>query len=192
MASEIVYGVDVEIVGYTPLLMHKMSIDALGPKPKSADTDYSREWVNTCYTDGDGQTLVCPSANLESMLIAVSAGKKVRKTPVAKLVTQLDFSEMEMPISLNGKPVTVDMVEKNKWIDVRAVVVNKQRVARSRAKIPAGWTIRFHIDSRTALITPDYLSTLLEEAGELQGLMDYRPQRKGKFGQFEVKEVKAS
>jgi hypothetical protein len=140
----------------------------------------------TCYVGADGKTLVCPSANIESMLVAVAAGKKIRKVPVVKLVSQLDISEMDIPITLDGKPITIETIEKNNWVDVRGVVIQKNRVARARAKIPSGWTINFHIDSRTGLLSPEYLKKLLEEAGELVGLMDYRPQKKGKFGQFEV------
>lgn len=186
MAKQIVYGVDGQITGYTPLLMHKVTIGGLSPTPNTPETDYSREWMSTCYLGADGKSLVCPSANLESMLVAVAVGKKIRKVPVMKLVSQLDFSEMDIPISLDGKAITVEAVEKNGWIDVRGVVVQKARVARARVRIPSGWTVNFHIDSRTGLLSADYLKALLEEAGELVGLMDYRPQKKGKFGQFEV------
>jgi len=186
MAREVAYGVDVQIVGFTPLMMHKMTIGQLQPKANTPDTDYSEEWIKTCYTAADAQTLICPASNLESMLIAVSAGKKIRKTPLNKLVSQLNFTEFEMPLILDGKALTIDSVKKNNWIDIRGVVVQRNRVARARACIPAGWTVDFHIESRTALISAEYLKSLFEEAGELVGLMDYRPQRKGKFGQFEV------
>ena len=186
MAKEIVYSVDVQITGYTPLLMHKMSIGQLEAKPKAADTDYSDEWVSTCYTASDGQTLICPAANFESMLVAVASGKKIRKAPVVKLMSQLTFDEFQYPLTMDGQKLTISSVKKNNWIDVRGVVIQRNRVARARACIPAGWMVDFKIDSRTQLVSPDYLKQLLEEAGELVGLMDYRPQKKGKFGQFEV------
>lgn len=184
--KEVAYDVNVQIVGYTPLMMHKMSVGALTAKPKSAETDYSEEWIAGCYTAADKETLICPSANLESMLIAVASGKKIRKIPVVKLVSQLNFTEFDLPITIDGKVINIAAIKKNNWIDVRGVVVQRNRVARARACLPAGWTIDFNIESRTQLISPDYLKTLLEEAGELVGLMDYRPQKKGKFGQFEV------
>jgi len=73
------------------------------------------------------------------------------------------------------------------YLDKRRVVVNNSAVPRVRPAMAPGWRLRFNI----TVSTPEYipptasglsLRTLLDEAGQLQGLADYRP----KFGRFKV------
>lgn len=185
MAKDIVYTANVTIEGVTPLLMHKMSVAGLSKKPRSAETDYSGEWKKTAYLNERGH-LVCPSACIESMLINASKGRKIGKHVESKFMAQITVQEFEPTIHVNGNPITLDMVAENNWIDVRSVVIKRDRVARSRICIPTGWELRFNIVVKTTMISAEELKDLLETAGELVGLMDYRPEKKGKFGQFEV------
>ena len=185
MAKDIVYTVNVTIEGVTPLLMHKMSVAGLSKKPRTAETDYSDEWKSTAYLNERGH-LVCPSANIESMLMNASKGRKIGKHAEAKFMPQVTIQEFEPTIHMNGNPITLDTVAENNWIDIRSVVINKNRVVRSRICIPVGWELRFTVVVKTPMISADELRDLLDTAGEIVGLMDYRPEKRGKFGQFEV------
>jgi len=185
MAKDIVYTANVTIEGVTPLLMHKMSVAGLSKKPRTAETDYSGEWKSTAYLNERGH-LVCPSANIESMMIGASKGRKIGKHAESKFMAQVTIQEFEPTIHVNGNPVTLDMIAENNWIDIRSVVIKKDRVARSRICIPVGWELKFTLVVKTPMLPAEEMRDLLETAGELVGLMDYRPEKKGKFGQFEI------
>ncbi len=73
------------------------------------------------------------------------------------------------------------------YLDKRRCVVGQAAVPRVRPAMAPGWRLRFSI----TVSTPEYipvtargfsLRTLVDEAGALQGLADYRP----KFGRFKV------
>ncbi len=191
MARETYYVASVAIEGYTPLMMHKMSVDALSAGKgsiKTQETTYEDEWMKTIYEgiENGEKVLICPSANLEAMFLVAAKGKKIRKTFLTSLVPQLVINDSFSPILIKGKTITKDDVRENDWLDVRSAVVSKNRVARVRACLPVGWRIEFDVEVRSKLISPEMLKSLIEDAGELVGLMDYRPAKKGKFGQFEV------
>ena len=71
-------------------------------------------------------------------------------------------------------------------IDIRPVVIQKSRVLKARAKVPK-WEAEFKIiyNKRLQPII-DKIKECLEEAGVTYGLLDYRPERGGNFGVFEV------
>lgn len=186
MAKDIVYIANVTIEGVTPLLMHKMSISGLSNKSRrTAETDYSIEWKQAAYLNEQGH-LVCPSSNIEAMLMNTCKSRKIGKHAESKFMSQITVQEFEPAIHMNGNPITLDIIEENKWIDVRSVVIKRNRVARNRICIPAGWKLQFNLVVKTPMMPPDEIRDLIETAGELVGLMDYRPEKKGKFGQFEL------
>ncbi len=75
----------------------------------------------------------------------------------------------------------------NKYvIDTRPVVIQRARVLKSRAKLEK-WKISFTIVYSEQLIAdPQIIKTVLEEAGQRIGIMDFRPQKAGMFGCFNV------
>jgi len=71
-------------------------------------------------------------------------------------------------------------------IDTRPVVIVRQRVLKSRARLDE-WKASFEIIYSEKLISdPQIIKTVLEEAGQRIGIMDYRPQKGGPHGTFKV------
>jgi hypothetical protein len=73
-------------------------------------------------------------------------------------------------------------------IDIRPVVIQgKSRVLRARARIPAGWKVNFKIIYNEKIIAnPEVILQALTQAGQIVGIMDWRPAKYGMAGTFEV------
>ena len=65
------------------------------------------------------------------------------------------------------------------------VVVQRNRIERTRAKFD-DWTLTFVLDAKDKLV--DQLQ--LESRGRRIGLRDWRPERSGDYGRFEVEEIR--
>ena len=66
------------------------------------------------------------------------------------------------------------------------VVVNRSRVSRTRAKFDPPWSCTVTVDVDGELIDRDQLLEWLEIAGRQVGLGDWRPEKSGVFGRFNV------
>ena len=71
------------------------------------------------------------------------------------------------------------------------VVVQRQRFLRTRARFDLPWSCTFGADCDDELVDQRQLETCLEIAGRRIGLGDWRPEKSGDFGRFEIKELKA-
>ena len=186
MARETVFEAEVKIVGVTPLLMHKCGV--IEKKATSSTTDYSEEWMKTVYLDQLQENVALPSMNIEAMFRDASIGHKIGKNAMAKIVpTGIIVNEFEIPVlDKKNQNITIAGIQKNNWLFSCAVVIKRDRVNRTRACIPPAWNMTFSITVLNPLLKPDIIQDLLERAGYETGLCDWRPAKKGKFGQFEV------
>ncbi len=66
------------------------------------------------------------------------------------------------------------------------VVVNRSRVNRTRAKFDPPWRCTVTVDVDEELIDREQLLEWLEIAGRQVGLGDWRPEKSGEFGRFNV------
>ena len=69
------------------------------------------------------------------------------------------------------------------------VVVQRNRLERTRAKFDI-WSVTFTIDADDELVDQQQLESWLDIAGRRIGLGDWRPEKSGDFGRFEVVEIK--
>lgn len=84
--------------------------------------------------------------------------------------------------------------KKNIEIDSRPCVVQRARIMRHRSRLES-WTLKFQIEIDDEILPPEHVHEMLSDAGRRAGLGDYRPQRGGPFGRFQVvswKELKES
>jgi len=180
--SEIYKKIDVEIKGLTPLLMNRLNPESLKSKTRMRMESYSTEddAEKSAYIaeiDGKPQ-LYIPQEALYSMIINTAKQYRVRRMSLASLLAGT------MRVEPEKVPLGTDKYE----VDERAVVIQKQRVLKGRAKLRE-WSAKFQLvyDSRRL---PDgiegTLKEILEDAGTRMGLLDYRPQHKGWFGTFAV------
>jgi hypothetical protein len=72
-------------------------------------------------------------------------------------------------------------------VDVRPVVVQRNRILRARPRFDQ-WELKFEIiNNDSTIIHQDTLKKILEDAGKYYGLGDFRPE----FGLFKVEEFEA-
>ena len=71
------------------------------------------------------------------------------------------------------------------------VKVGMARVLRTRAMFKT-WSVTFIVDVDDELVDQEQLTTWLEIAGQRLGLGDWRPQKSGLYGRFEVVSVEAA
>ena len=70
------------------------------------------------------------------------------------------------------------------------VVVQRSRILRTRAKFD-DWGVTFTIEADDELVDREQLVTWLDIAGRRIGLGDWRPERSGHYGRFEVESIEA-
>ena len=71
------------------------------------------------------------------------------------------------------------------------VVVQRQRILRTRAMFDLPWSLKVELDCDDELVDADQLAAWLDIAGRRIGLGDWRPQKSGHFGRFETVDLKA-
>ena len=179
---------NVTIRGVTPLLMHNPSQmrrgEALGrkeiPTPEAeAETSLYRTAGGDLYIKADHVR-----ESIKSASIGTRIGRKAAKPILAAALTE----HPEHPFFIlhrDGQPI-------RSWeIDTRRAVVQRNGILRSRAVIPCPWEAECVFQFDRAVIAPEIIVTLLGQAGQTAGLLDYRPAKGGSFGRFEVVEASA-
>ena len=171
--------IKVEIKGMSPLLMNSpksMIDDALGSemKIKTKKYDPKEEAEKVAYRNDKGKLFV-PSTAVRASMINASSFKKIGKYAAKAIVSAAVYiPEPEL------------VLDKQKYdVDMRTVVIQRNRVVKFRPVIK-DWKLDFEIVYNEDLIDPTFIKQILTEAGQRIGLLDFRPQKTGSFGMFEV------
>lgn len=186
--------VNVQVRGMSPLLMNRMNESTLEglrtkvKKPKTADVGHIRtpreEAGEKLYTHAGAP--IVPGENLMACLIAAGVFIRLdakRQVSTAKgtilpgLMTMLDFV---LPVvdPDNRKPAAwePDVRQGRNPNGGEAVAICRPRFDR--------WSLRTRIDIDEREIGENAIRQLWDLAGRRIGLGDFRPSRKGIFGQF--------
>ena len=70
-----------------------------------------------------------------------------------------------------------------------AVVVQRARILRTRAKFDAPWSLEFTVGVNPELVGKQELAQWLEIAGNRVGLGDWRPEKSGSYGRFRTDSI---
>ena len=186
--------VSVQIEGQTPLLMNRFT-DETEVKLNSGTSAVARgdkgtpreQAERTAYKDDRGD-LYIPGPNLFRAIIDAGKFHKVGKSKVTTQKSTLVTAAMALSaivIPLNTKAFEVDS---------RSVVIPSTggRIMKYRARLDK-WSMTFDLEVDTTMFSVGFARTLVDDAGKRIGLGDFRPDRKGPFGKFNVtkwKEVK--
>jgi len=180
--SENYKKIDVVIRGLTPLLMNRLNPESLKAKSRMKLEQYSTEKdaEASAYMAeiGGKKQLYIPQEAIYSMIIQTAKQYRVKRVSLSSILAGT------MRIEPEKIPLGTDKYE----IDERAVVIQRQRVLKGRAKLPK-WKAKFQIvydSKRLPEGIEETLKTVLEDAGTRMGLLDYRPQHRGWFGTFQV------
>jgi len=182
----------VTLRGITPLLMHNPmgSMTQTGAKtpaqriPKPED-----EAERATYQDEEGN-LVFPMAAIPSAILYAAIGYKIGRRGAKSVLagallnfTSLDGDVEWLPLTdHNGVPQT------EYEIDIRRVVIQRSAILRARPKLKE-WQTELIITFDEQFVDRETVLLTLKRAGVVAGLGDFRPQRGGLFGRFEVIET---
>lgn len=170
------HKVEVTIKGLPPgLLMHRFPmepIEGLEKKPKEEQAEYS------CYRNAVSGELFIPGPALQQTLIAAATYSKGKGRGSLQKIVAASVFVLQGELPLGTKKYEVDS---------RAVVVPATggRVVRHRPLVPE-WQTSFELMYDDVLMNEKQMRKVVDDAGSLCGLLDYRPNCKGPFGRFMV------
>lgn len=190
---------NIEFVGVSPLLMHSCrGANPLDPdvkymksitgKRKKTDEDHEKLMMlefklNAYWNENMGWHI--PSNVIEQCI--VNGAKKIKLGKV--MPTAILIEEECIPLKCDA-PKDIDEAFKNPaYMDVRNVVVNRSRIMRTRPRFER-WRLNFTINVDESIVNSEDFLSALNYAGSLVGICDYRPEKGGKYGRFEVKVTK--
>ena len=180
------------VTGKTALLMHNPAsmLKTVGPPgtktqaqriPKPEDEAEAGTYKNT-----DG-SFCFPAQAFRKAIVSASKGLRAGKAGVPGLVMAGVFPVGEWVNLLDeetGKPI------RKYEIDIRRAVPKGQgAVSRARPKIPY-WKCIVEIEVNESFLPVDVVLKLLQRAGEIIGIGDYRPEKGGRFGKFKAELMK--
>jgi len=184
-----------QLKGLSPLLMHSdRYANPLDPmtkehkrltsKRKKTDDDHAEiaesEWRGGLYFDPKlGPYL--PSINVRSCLVE---GAKLNKLGAA-MQRGTVILEDKMRLEYPGPRTIEGLWNDNRFRDARSVVVSRSRLMRYRP-IFTDWSATFEINFDPQIIEANQIIQSAENAGKFIGLGDFRPNKGGSFGRFEV------
>jgi hypothetical protein len=168
----------VELEGITPLLMNSpkaMLEPTKAVKNRLEKYNPEVEAEKATYRNEAGKLYV-PSTAIKGTMINASSFKKSGKYAARSIIAGgVKVKETEIPIS----PQKYE-------IDLRTVVIQRQRVVKARPKFPV-WKLNFTLVYNEEIIGDvNLIRSILDDAGQRIGLLDFRPQKSGEFGQFKV------
>jgi len=171
---------EVEITGTTPLLQNKPEDYGFDEQwvEKKASEDWEKEALKKLYRDNEGN-IYQPSNHVERALM--EAGKKIRVKGKGKATFSKLFGSM-----VSVEPF--ELVHENQDFEIHKQLVvipsTKGRVMRYRPMLK-DWVLKFFVVAEDE-IPMDAIKESLEIAGRYSGLGDWRPEKKGKYGKFQV------
>jgi len=170
--------IKVELTGVTPLLMNSpksMIENKSDLSTKTKDYDLKEEAEKLAYRTDKGE-LYIPAEAIKGALINASSFKKIKKYAAKSIIAGGVFI-MGSQLGLGTKKYT---------LDVRTVVIQRARIVKARPMVEK-WKVSFDLQYNDAMIgDADIIKSILVEAGQRIGLLDFRPQKSGSFGMFEV------
>ena len=187
-------NINITIRGTNALLLHKYTTATVsGPKArviKSREaTMYDDEWIKSTYLNKEGH-VVMPSLNIIACLFDGSKGMKIGKKAITRILyTSLFVTPFEPVVMGDEKPITINDIRKNDWLDRRGAVISGRRIDRTRTMLPLGWTLSFVISTKDSSLSKEDIKAVLENAGTSAGLGDWRPsspKKPGPYGTFAV------
>lgn len=178
--------INVTIEGISGLLMNKFNVAEAIEQKKGRRTTRSYDPVEdaekSAYWSSKGKKeLIIPSQVIYASLLNASSFHKIgRRSAKAILAGSIRVDPSEISLG-------TDKYE----VDIRPVVIQRARVIKGRAILPE-WKASFKIIYNKDLIADEQIiKTILEEAGQRIGIMDFRPQKGGQYGTFKVIKFKS-
>jgi hypothetical protein len=172
---------EVQISGISPLLINRFHEDAQaeatsGVHSRARDPQTPEEDAQSrLYVLPDG-THYFPAENLRQSMITAAGRHKIGRRSAST----------DAAAALSVEPDAMTLI--GDWhVDSRAVVIpaTKGRLLRHRPMFDK-WTVHFNILVVSSMFDVTLARRVLDDAGLFVGIGDFRPQKKGPFGRFQV------
>jgi hypothetical protein len=160
-------------------------VDVGGSERKGErDSPERKDVFVKAYSDADGK-LYQPAVMIHRAMIRAASSYKMpgggRKAITPLIAGAIAF-----------EPEAIPHLNQNWVVDSRTVVVpaTKGRINRHRPRLDK-WELRFEMKLMDDRLQPGMVQRILEDAGRLVGIGDYRPEKTGPYGRFRVAEFKS-
>lgn len=192
-----------ELEGITPMLMHKPNLAVASDGPKRTNEKKIPTPTEEAEAGAyrlDDRTLMVPAIWVQRNMI--EAGKQFKNPSNTRQTMVRTVAASLIPPPVLGFPIFGPDGEPlmEYEIDTRRAVVQRAAIMRSRPMIPVGWscTVEMGFDTdpfqsgevTDQLVTDlgmQWLLPLMRLGGSKLGLGDYRPEKSGPFGRYQVK-----
>ena len=194
---------DIHIRGISPIIMHNgaAGLDTRsaanlekaeiarkkGTNRTASDDERLRalECQTSLWLDLDEAPTI-PAAAFRSMI--EKAARKLKQGPqVREGLIVLGDAKFEYDREIYGG--TIDELAKNAQFTT-GVVVQRSRILRTRAMFKE-WEARFRIEVDDELVDQEQLETWLDIGSRRIGLGDWRPEKSGHYGRFEITSIES-
>lgn len=171
-----------------PLHPASKEMKAISGKKKKTDDDHlamsQTEWKYGMYHD-ETEGPYIPGSMVKAVLIA--GATKFKAGPKMKGGVLVNGSKCKL--EYDGPRDTKGMWDDGRFAYRKTVVVSRARVMRTRPIFPQ-WSFVADLAYDTEVMDKAEIVRAAQLAGQLCGIGDYRVEKGGEFGRFEVQEVK--
>ena len=193
----------VRIQGETPIIQH--SSDGLLPGNAASkeiktitgkrgtnrtESDDARlrqlETLNSLWREGDTNTITVPPQAIRAC-VEEAARKNRQGGPVREGLVVLETT-FTYDVDRYGTTLD-DLMDKTQFQSV--VVVQRNKIVRTRAKFDPPWSVDIVFDCDDELVDREKLEAWLDVAGRRIGLGDWRPSKSGTYGRFTTDRIEA-
>jgi hypothetical protein len=180
--------IDCAIVGITPMLQHRFEegseVDTTTRTIIQNRGTPREQAEKVVYRNGNG--FYFPGTWIASSITEAGGAHKLRgsrKSAKYVVPAAVRVKEIDIPVrNGDGKTLAADFEVDSRPVSIPAT---KGRIMRHRPRFDV-WSAQFTLTINDKLLPEEFVHQLLTEAGEQQGIGDFRPQRRGPFGTFRV------
>lgn len=178
--------VEITLTGVSPLLVNRFQEAAENPETvalKKKNYGTPREQAEkTAYRDEGGQNrLWVPSTWISGAIKAIASDYKIpgsRKS--MKSVAGGTILPVDEKLYFNEKYYLKDIE-----VDSRPCVIQQARIMKHRARLEK-WSLTFKLEVDEDIVPVESVHQVLTDAGRRSGIGDFRPQKGGPFGRFQI------
>ena len=184
ITKETPFCANVRLQGTQDILFHKWSSEDVESKAEAKKGSEQKKTDNLeayVYRNEQGQICI-PGRYIVRAVVEAARSfqdpRSSRKTAKDLVQAAVMCDELLSPILINGEPAVNWEYE-----DRQRVCIMRSAITRTRPAFKKGWEVEFSLVSLVPdLVTPDFLRKLVDNAGLLIGLGDFRPT----YGRFRV------
>lgn len=167
-----------EVIGTSPFLFHRWSVEGVKEKAGAAKGSKAKKEDNLeSYVYRQNGVLCVPT---EYFRMAIINAAKFRQDPRSPRKSAMDLFKAGIAGIEEFCPLG-----KTEWdyVDQRRVMIQRSGITRHRPAMATGWKVQVLLQVLLPeYIAPDLLNEVLQSAGRLIGVGDFRPT----YGRFQV------